>query len=332
MRKTAALTHILALLFSVVVGTPFANLAEANPLPAPLISQIYIRSDGTVDPSTAPIQRAGNIYTFTSDLTNSTIIVQCNNIVIDGAGYKLQGSGNWWHTDRGITLTNRSNVVIKNIDIRNYVQSIALTASSNIIVYGNNMLTGWNILLDSSIGNQIIGNNITAQDSYYCIRVENGAANNLIMGNNFYDAGEAVTVYSSSGKNNTFYHNNFVDNHYNVVGWIGYEEANFWDNGTEGNFWSDYEGIDVDGDGIGDTPYIMSSYIIDDYRQDSHPLMAPFDINGITVELPEWANTSDLAEPFPTALLIGSIIAVVAVVVGLGLLVYHKKRRMVKKS
>jgi hypothetical protein len=37
-----------------------------------------------------------------------------------------------------------------------------------------------------------------------------------------------------------------------------------------GNYWSDYNGTDSDGDGMGDTPYI-----IDENNQDSYPLMAP---------------------------------------------------------
>jgi nitrous oxidase accessory protein NosD len=319
-RKVADLLFIMAFLLS-ATGLALVNLATADPMPAAPILEVYIRSDGTVDPSTAPIQRTGNIYTFKSDLTNSTIIVQRDNIVIDGAGFKLQGNGPMWNT--GITLTNRSNVVIKNIDIRNYVWSISLTASSNVIIYHNNMLTAWNIIIDSSVGNQIVGNNIVGQETGYgyCIHIENGAANNLIMGNNFSDAGSAVTIYSSSGKNNTFYHNNFFNNSNNVVGWIDDGEGNSWDNGEEGNFWSDYEGIDADGDGIGDT-----SYIIDDRRPDRYPLMAPFEVDSVTVELPEWTNTPDLPEPFPTALVATASGTLVAVI-GVGLLVYFKKRK-----
>lgn len=281
-RIVAGASFIVVLLFS-VLGLFFVGLAEANPWPAPPILEVYIRSDGTVDPATAPIQRTGNTYTFTSDLTNSTIIIQRDNIVIDGAGYKLQGNGPMWNT--AITLENRRNVVIKNIDIRNYAGSISLTAASNIIIYNNNMLTAWNIILDSSVGNQIVGNNIVGQETGYgyCVHIENGAANNLIMGNNFSDAGAAVTIYSSSGKNNTFYLNNFFDNSNNVVGWIEDEEANSWDNCEKGNYWSDYQGADADRDGVGDTPYI-----INDGRPDRYPLTSPFDVNSVTVEMPEW--------------------------------------------
>ena len=154
-RKVAAASFIMVLLFSAVAGATLVCLAGANPLPAPPILQVYIRSDGAVEPSTVPIYRAGNIYTFTSDLANATVEVQRDNVVIDGAGFTLKGNGLHW--DTGITLTNRSNVVIKNLNIRNYVYSVSLTASSNVIIYNNSMLTAWNIILDSSVGNQIIG-------------------------------------------------------------------------------------------------------------------------------------------------------------------------------
>jgi hypothetical protein len=46
--------------------------------------------------------------------------------------------------------------------------------------------------------------------------------------------------------------------------------VNIWDNGTTGNYWSDYVGQDVNNDGIGDSPYI-----INENNQDNYPLMEP---------------------------------------------------------
>jgi nitrous oxidase accessory protein NosD len=121
-------------------------------------------------------------------------------------------------------------------------------------------------------------------------------------------------AYGCIAENNTFYHNVFIDNNYNVA----FDEnvtliGNLWDNGKEGNYWDDYNGTDSNRNGIGDTPYIINSDNIDNY-----PLMRPFDIENNTVVLPP-------PEPFPTAFVIAVSLAL-AVAVG-GLLIYLKKRK-----
>ena len=53
---------------------------------------ITINADGSVS-GTTKIANAGNVtYTFTDNI-NGSILVQRNNIVLDGAGYTLQGGG-----------------------------------------------------------------------------------------------------------------------------------------------------------------------------------------------------------------------------------------------
>jgi nitrous oxidase accessory protein NosD len=46
-----------------------------------------------------------------------------------------------------------------------------------------------------------------------------------------------------------------------------------WDNGNEGNWWYFYTGVDSNGDGIGDTPYVLN-----ENNTDLYPLMKPYDI------------------------------------------------------
>jgi len=63
------------------------------------------------------------------------------------------------------------------------------------------------------------------------------------------------------------YRNNFVGN--GLQARDDYASSR-WDNGTAGNYWSDYAGTDADGDGFGDTPYV-----IDADSRDNHPYVAP---------------------------------------------------------
>ncbi len=95
--------------------------------------------------------------------------------------------------------------------------------------------------------------------------------NNTVRGNLVSNAYYGILLFSSD--DTKVYHNNFVDNTQQVLLSESFNTA--WDNGypSGGNYWSDYVGVDADGDGIGDTPYV-----IDVYNQDSYPLMAPINM------------------------------------------------------
>jgi len=93
----------------------------------------------------------------------------------------------------------------------------------------------------------------------------NTISGNIIMANHY-------GIDLSWSSNNIIYLNDFIDNtQHAYIGTSGY--ANFWDDGypSGGNYWSDYTGVDADGDGIGDTPYV-----IDADNQDRYPLMNPW--------------------------------------------------------
>ena len=70
---------------------------------------IHIRADGSIDPPTANITSADNVtYTFIGNI-NESIVVERNNIVVEGAGYTLQGSG----SGIGFNCSSINNVTIK---------------------------------------------------------------------------------------------------------------------------------------------------------------------------------------------------------------------------
>ena len=91
---------------------------------------VYIRADGRIDPPDAPIKRDGNFYTLTGNITSSAdgIVVERDNIMIDGAGYTLRGSGDLV----GFNLTSVSNVIIRNTNIKEFEYGIYMTNTSEI--------------------------------------------------------------------------------------------------------------------------------------------------------------------------------------------------------
>jgi len=122
---------------------------------------IYIRADGSIDPPTAPISTVDNVtYTFTDNI-HDEIVVERDNIVVDGLGYTLHGTGFSWPC-KGIDLTGRSNVTIKNVEIKMFWYGIYLYESSNNTISGNNITTNqeYGISLYASFNNSISNNNI----------------------------------------------------------------------------------------------------------------------------------------------------------------------------
>jgi parallel beta-helix repeat protein len=144
------------------------------------------------------------------------------------------------------------------------------------------------------------------------------SSNNIIAGNNISDC-DIASINLGHAHNNTFYHNNFAgkprchvmdeytdQNIRDALPEMALS-ANFWDNGSEGNYWSDYNGADVDGNGIGDTPYTIKTVYYDldlgkqatlDCGEDSYPLMNPLDATNTTLEL---LNPTSSPTPIPSS-------------------------------
>jgi parallel beta-helix repeat protein len=161
---------------------------------------IYIRADGSIDPPTANITSTDNVtYTFTSNI-NDSIVVETDNIVVDGNGSILQGTGAL--DSKGIYLTGRSNVTIKNTNIKRFGYGIYLLASSNNTISGNNITANnySGVSLYSSSNNSVSGNNITANNNNGIDLIDspsNSVSGNNITANNWYGIG----LYSSSNYN-----------------------------------------------------------------------------------------------------------------------------------
>ena len=158
---------------------------------------IYINADGSISPTTAPIYTADNItYTLTGNITAEAdgIVIERDNIVLNGAGYTVTGSIN----GNGTTLMNMSNVTITNMTITNFNYGILLNSSFGNILSGNNLAANdyGGILLESSSGNTLSSNDIT--NNYGGILLESSSGNTL-SSNNVTNGSYGISLDSSSG-------------------------------------------------------------------------------------------------------------------------------------
>ena len=129
--------------------------------------------------------------------------------------------------------------------------------------------------------NIIFGNSITGFRNQ-AIRTLWRCSNNTFYGNYFENNGVAVDLQEEA-ENNIFYGNTFAIDSCNIS---GLADLALWDNGTIGNYWGNYKGKDNNGNGIGDTPYIVNSIKWNNEvresvslvaGQDNYPLVGSYD-------------------------------------------------------
>jgi len=198
----------------------------------------------------------------------------------------------------GNKITNATNGIRLLSSENNYItgnifQSIGLSSAIQLSYSNNNFvndnyidLCTEGIQLREGSSNNMVTENTVINCQYVAIRLLGsglgriwyGSNDNTIMRNNILNSGCGTTVYGSN--RNIISNNNYVNNTVQFsanedyyLTWGGSISVNT----INENYWSDYNGTDANGDGIGDTPYI-----IDENNQDNYPLM------NIIPEFPSW--------------------------------------------
>jgi parallel beta-helix repeat protein len=167
---------------------------------------IYIRADGSVDGTPYIVSSDNVTYVFTTKI-NDSIVVERSNIIINGKGYALQGSGG----STGFLLSSVNNVTIENTNIIGFYYGVELKWTAHSILSRNNITNNHDhgVHLHYSSNNTIDGNRLT-NNSNHGIRLYY-SSNNSISGNsmteNHHDG-----VHLSGSSNNSIYENNIRAN------------------------------------------------------------------------------------------------------------------------
>jgi parallel beta-helix repeat protein len=225
---------------------------------------VYINPDGSITPTTAPISTLDNItYTLTAD-SNMSIVVNRSNIVVDGAGHGVQGSG----SGDGVDIVSENNVTVNNVTLENtsitgfscgvflYTSSndtlsndrltgnseygVYVQASSNDTLTSNNVNGNYEgIVLDSSSNNTLHANNVAGNLVLGILLTS--SSNNTLSGNNVTLSsalgGTGIGLYSS--QDNTLYANNVTESYYGIT--LDSSSGNVLSqNAVSSSFWSNF--------------------------------------------------------------------------------------------
>jgi parallel beta-helix repeat protein len=183
---------VMLLVFLITVSLCVVN---TQPVKSQSSGVIYIYSDGSVAASTnatVPIERDGNVYTLTDNINNYVIVVQRDNIILDGAGYALGAQG-----DLGIDLSYRNNVTVKNLQVGFALYGIYLWNATGNTITGNTLTyNGYGIYVIAASQNSIIGNTATNND----IGINVESSTNNILRDNVLNNDHNLAVYGSEAQ------------------------------------------------------------------------------------------------------------------------------------
>jgi parallel beta-helix repeat protein len=180
-----------------------------------------------------------------------------------------------------LAFVNCTQITVSNLDFSNSRMGVIMVYTTNSTITQNKITNNWRgIFLYGSYGNNITENYLA--NNQVGIYVETNNAN-TITGNEIRNSKEFGVVLE--GSNQIIYNNNFINNskHATSNGWYHITSAplswgvHIWDNGSMGNYWNDYNGTDLDNDGIGDVSYVLSQERGRN-NTDLFPLMKPVDV------------------------------------------------------
>ena len=199
------------------------------------------------------------------------------------------------HNEYGILVTDSSNY-------NNITDNVAEDNSRSDIVTG----FGIGISLQENSSYNLVARN-RATGNFNGLELSRGCQYNAVYSNNASDNRHGIRL--NENRNNLIFGNNFYRNDINA-----YENTslNIW-NTSIGNYYSDYRGRDMDGDGIGEEPYALPGP--ESRSFDLRPLLQPFHESGsnytaIIAEVAKYALFPAAVESIPTTAVADGVVVI----------------------
>ena len=289
-------------------------------------------------------------------LTSSNNTISNNNLTKNtGYGIQISSESNnnsiienriWENTGQGISVgySNGTNISKNYITANECGIKLEFAKKSDITENNVTSNTGNGIELSFETCNNTISRNyisknalgITMGPTWQHIPAGNIITENTIKENN----GWGIKL-DPTQNNNLIHHNNFIDNNVteglqvsNPGQWTYRDRRgqwlpgnpNSWDDGKEGNYWSDYETRYPDAAESGNSGVWNAPFYINENNVDSFPLVSPWEIPS-----PERENEAALIiGSFPTTLAIASFVTLS--VFGFGFLLNLVKRKRAREQ
>jgi parallel beta-helix repeat protein len=271
-------------------------------------------------------------------------------IKLQSSNYNIISKNNVQNSSRGIIIKDGSNNLVVQNNFTYGQIGISTSSSNNLFTANNISETGEAVSLGDS-SNSVFSKNIFSKNGIgiYAQDEARLIKNIIFTQNSFIENRDFVTLGLNSENSYRFYQNNFI----NRIQTVGFEGEYFysgdtppqytpqlienhnWDNGTYGNYWSDYKTKypnakeDVNNSQIFDTPYVVTPLNYPYLFYDYHPLTNPVIFTQDSADLSSWLPITSPTQQtqFPEIIILLAIVILIVFLTSIAFMRVYRRHR-----
>ncbi|MHA1735972.1 MAG: right-handed parallel beta-helix repeat-containing protein, partial [Candidatus Thorarchaeota archaeon] len=166
--------------------------------------------------------------------------------------------------DNGILVLDSPHTRVTSNTVRGAsYNGITVSASDDLTVSGNEIHDSGSTGIEiSGVDGLVVTLNRVNESQTYGVNI--GQCRNVELYGNFINSSEQIDLQIKKTQECLVYVNAFLTSGSDGARILLSTNVKL-DNGTMGNYWASYTGTDEDGDGIGETPYELTSQLVDHY-------------------------------------------------------------------